>query len=121
MQRLELELHLLAQIAVKRREWLVEEQQARLGDDGAGKRHALALATSQATVQAPVAVLIGVDIDETKGRRRRLKDGIDAAAAHPLIGGDQAGDDGGEVLRPRADEFRQGIAIMVALAEENAV
>jgi hypothetical protein len=27
----------------------------------------------------------------------------------------------GEILRPRADEFRQGIAIIVALAEEHAV
>ena len=47
LQPLQLDLHLLAQMRVERRQRLVEQQHARLADDGAGERHALALAAGQ--------------------------------------------------------------------------
>ena len=46
-RRLHLELQLLAQLLVERAERLVHQQQARLEDDGAGKRDALLLAARE--------------------------------------------------------------------------
>jgi len=75
----------------------------------------------QAAVEATVSVLIGMDIDEAEGRRRRLQDGIEIAFAHSLVGGEHAGDEVCQVYRSCADELRQRIAGVVALAEEDAV
>ena len=47
LQAAHLELHGLAQLAVERAERLVEQQQPRVEDDGAGQRHALLLAARE--------------------------------------------------------------------------
>ena len=47
LQPLQFDLHLFAQMRVERRQRLVEQQHARLADDGAGERDALALAARQ--------------------------------------------------------------------------
>ena len=47
LQRLQLALHLLAQLQVERAERLVEQQHLRLADQRARQRHALALAARQ--------------------------------------------------------------------------
>ena len=47
LQRLQLQHHRLAQRIVEGADRLVEQQEPRLGDHGAGQRHALALATRQ--------------------------------------------------------------------------
>ena len=47
LDRLELDLHLLAQLEVERAERLVEQQHLRAVDQRAGESHALALATGQ--------------------------------------------------------------------------
>ena len=47
LQILQLDLHLLAHLAVERRKRFVEQQQARLIDDGAGERDALLLSAGQ--------------------------------------------------------------------------
>ena len=47
LDRLQLELHLLAQLQVERAERLVEQQHARLVDDRARERDALALAAGE--------------------------------------------------------------------------
>ena len=47
LDALQLDLHVDAQRLVERAERLVEQQHARLGDDGAGQRHALALAAGK--------------------------------------------------------------------------
>ena len=47
LQRLQLFLHLLAQLEVERAERFVEEQHFRLVDQSAGQRHALPLAAGQ--------------------------------------------------------------------------
>ena len=60
----------------------------------------------QAAVEAAVAVLVGVDIDEAEGGRRRLQDGIEIAFAHALVGREQAGDEVSQVFGARADELR---------------
>ena len=52
LQAAHLELHGLAQLAVERAERLVEQQQARVEDDGAGERHALLLAAGELARQA---------------------------------------------------------------------
>ncbi len=45
VQAADLEAHLLAQAGVEIRQGLVEQQDLRLNDHGAGKRHALLLTT----------------------------------------------------------------------------
>ncbi len=47
LQALQLDLHVLAQLHVECRKRLVEKQDARLGDEGAGERHALLLAAGK--------------------------------------------------------------------------
>ena len=47
LDRLQLELHLLAQLQVERAERLVEQQHARAVDERAGERDALALAAGE--------------------------------------------------------------------------
>jgi hypothetical protein len=44
---LQLDLHLLAELEVERAEGFVEQQHLRPVDEGAGERHALALATGE--------------------------------------------------------------------------
>ena len=56
LDRLELDLHLLAQLEVERAERLVEQQHLRAVDQRAGERHALALAAGE-LVGAAVAVV----------------------------------------------------------------
>ncbi len=75
----------------------------------------------QAAVQTAVAVLERVDVDETEGGRRRLQHGVEFSLAHALVRGDHPLHQGLQILRARADEFRQRIALVIALAEENAV
>src|SRR5947207_1919282 len=53
-QAADLRLHGLAQLAVERAERLVEQQQARVEDDGASQRHALLLAARELPRQAGV-------------------------------------------------------------------
>src|SRR5437660_1333977 len=53
----ELDLHLLAKLEVQRTQRLIEEQHARLVDQGAGKRHALALPAGELARLAPVQSL----------------------------------------------------------------
>ena len=55
-----LDLHLLAQLLVERRQGLVHEQDARLEDDGAGERDALAL-TARELVDVAGAELAELD------------------------------------------------------------
>ncbi len=52
LQALDLELHLLAQLAVERAEGLVEEEQCRIEDDRARERDALLLAAGRARAEA---------------------------------------------------------------------
>ena len=47
LEQLELDLHLLPELAVERAERLVEEQHRRPVDEGAGERHALLLAAGE--------------------------------------------------------------------------
>ena len=47
LQLLQLDLQLLAQLAVERAQRLVEQQDVGLEDDGAGQRHALLLAARE--------------------------------------------------------------------------
>ncbi len=72
-------------------------------------------------MQTTVAVLEGVDVDESEGGRRRLQHRVEVSLAHPLVRGDQSPHQGLQVLRARADEFGQRIAFRIALAEEDAV
>ena len=67
LQAAHLELHGLAQLAVERAERLVEQQQARVEDDGAGQRHALLLAARELPRQ-PLVVARELD------QRQRLGD-----------------------------------------------
>ncbi|MCY1298301.1 hypothetical protein D9M70_477820 [compost metagenome] len=53
MQIANVELHLLAQLLVKRAEWLVHQHDTRFEDERPGKRHALLLATGELR-RAPV-------------------------------------------------------------------
>ena len=57
LNRLELDLHLLAQLEVERAERLVEQQHARPPDQGTGQRHALTLAARQ--LRGPARRLVG--------------------------------------------------------------
>ena len=66
LQPLQFDLHLLAQMRVERRQRLVEQQHARLADDGAGKRHALALAAGK--LGDPRLDLVG-EADHVERRR----------------------------------------------------
>ena len=54
LKRLELELHLLAELQVERSERLVEEQDARAVDERAGERDALLLAARELPRLAPL-------------------------------------------------------------------
>ncbi len=64
LQPLQLDLHLFAQMRIQRRQRLVEQQHARLADDGAGKRDTLALATRE--FQDTGAKLVG-ETDHVEG------------------------------------------------------
>src|SRR3546814_11432988 len=75
----------------------------------------------QAAVQPSVAILVRVDVDEAERSGGCLEHGIDRARAHSVVGGEQAVQQAWHVVRPRPDEFRQGIAVLVALAQEDAV
>lgn len=89
-----------------------------------GRRGKLALGkdmVDEAAVQAAVAILQGVDIHETERRGGGLQDGVKPGLAHPIVGFKQTLHKFGKVRRPRADEFRQGIAMMIALAKKHAV
>ena len=74
LDRLELELHLAAQLEVERAERLVEQQQGRPVDDRAGERDALLLATGELRGAAAGEV---VELDQAQrlvGLRRRIFD-----------------------------------------------
>ena len=53
LDRLQLDLHLLAQLEIERAQRLVQQQHARLVDQRAGQRHALPLAARQLPGLAP--------------------------------------------------------------------
>jgi hypothetical protein len=75
----------------------------------------------QAAMQTAVAVLERMDIDEAEGGRGRLEHGVDFCGAHALVRRDHSFHQAPQILRARADEFRQWIAFVIALAEENTV
>ena len=68
LQALQLFLHLLAQLQVERAERLVEQKHFRLVDEGAGERHALALAAGKLARPA-LAVTRQLDHGERVFRR----------------------------------------------------
>ena len=68
VQPAQLDLHVLAQLLVERRQRLVHQHDARLEHDGARERHALALAARQ-LVDAPLAVAAELDQLERAPRR----------------------------------------------------
>ena len=61
-----------------------------------------------------------MDIDEAERRGRRLQDRVEAAFAHTFIGPQKTGEQGGQIIGARADEFRKRVAVLLALAEEKA-
>jgi Cu-Zn family superoxide dismutase len=62
-----------------------------------------------------------MDVDKSEGGRRRLQHSVEVSLAHPFVRGDQSPHQGLQVLRARANEFRQRIAFRIAVAEEDAV
>ena len=90
MQVAHLDLHLLAQLLVERRQRLVHQQDARLEDDGAGERDALALAARELV---DVAVAEPAELHELEHLLRRAS-AISALRdpAQPQGIGDVAGD-----------------------------
>ena len=68
-RRLQLLLHLLAQLEVERAERLVEQQHLRLVDERAGERHALALAAGEL---AGLARAIAGELDQLQRLLGRL-------------------------------------------------
>ena len=62
-----------------------------------------------------------MDVDEAERGRGRLEHGVEFSPAHALVRRDHSFHQGPQILRTRADEFRQRIAFVIALAEENAV
>ena len=89
-----------------------------------GRRGKLALGkdmVDEAAVQAAIPILQWVDIHETESRGGGLQDGVKLGLAHPVVGFKQTVHQFGKVRGPRADEFRQGIAMMIALANKHAV
>ena len=71
LQAADLELHGLAQLAVERAERLVEQQQPRIEDDGAGERHALLLAARELARQA---LLVAREFDQRQRLGRPARD-----------------------------------------------
>src|ERR1051325_10082479 len=76
---------------------------------------------NKAAVHPSVAVLEGVDRGEAEPRGRRLADGIDAVLTHAVVRFQQARHQIREILRSSADEVRERIAVMVALADAYTV
>lgn len=72
-------------------------------------------------MQAAVAILERVNIDETERGRRRLQDRVKRALAHAFIRTQHSRRQILQVRRARADEFRQRIALMIALTKKDAV
>jgi hypothetical protein len=75
----------------------------------------------QAAVQTSVAALERMDLNEAEGSRGRLEHRIEFSLAHALVRRDQPLHHGRKILRARADEFRQRITFVIALAKEDAV
>ena len=75
LDRLELDLHLLAQLQVERAERLVEEQHARPVDERARQRDALPLAAGEL---AGLALLVALEADHAQrlGRRASSRSGL---------------------------------------------
>ena len=71
MQLEELDLHVEAELLVKRAEGLVEQQNRRPGHQRTGKRHALALAAAQLMDAAGVFVLKRTSSSVSSARARR--------------------------------------------------
>ena len=65
----------------------------------------------QAAVHTPVAVLERMDIDEAEGGGRRLQHRVEAVFAHAVVRLQQSAHEIVQIRRPRADEFRQRIAV----------
>jgi hypothetical protein len=75
----------------------------------------------QATVHAAVPILEGMDIDKAKCRGRRLQHRIDAVVAHAVVRLHHPAHEIGQIIGARSDKFRERIAIVVPLAQEDAV
>ena len=71
---------------------------------------------NQAAMQPAVAILKRMDIDKAEGGRRGLQHRIDAVVAHAVVCLQQAVHEVLQIIRPRADEFRKRITVMVPLA-----
>ena len=85
LDRLQLELHLLAQLQVERAERLVEQQHARLVHERAGQRDALLLAAREL---ARLALLETREADEVEDVDTRPRTTLAAHAAAPQAEGD---------------------------------
>ena len=70
----------------------------------------------QAAVHAAVAVLERMDIDKAEGGGRRLQHRVNAVVAHAVVRLQQAAHEIVQIIRPRADEFRERVAVVVPFA-----
>jgi hypothetical protein len=118
LQRLQLLLHLLPELQVERAERLVEEQHLRVVHQGAGKRHALALAAGKLRRAAP---LIAAELDHgERGLGFRLALFLGNALDHEAVGdvlADRHMREEGVVLEHRVDVALVGRNAFRGLAE----
>ena len=100
MQRLELDLHVGAQLAVERAQRLVEQQQMRREDERAGERHALLLAAGELSRQALGEV---AELDQVEGSPH-----ASARSRHAAVSVTSSGK---AMLREHREVRKQGVAL----------
>src|ERR1700674_386572 len=76
---------------------------------------------NQAAMQPPVSVVKMMDIDKSKRRGRCLQDCIYNVCAHSIVRFQHSSHQILEVRRPCTDEFRQRVAVVIALAQKHTI
>lgn len=75
----------------------------------------------QVAVQASVAVLKRMNIDEAESGRHGLQNRVESVGRRAAIRFDHRCQQAGKIVGARADKFGQWITVMVSLAQEHAV
>jgi hypothetical protein len=73
----------------------------------------------QAAMESTVSILERVDVNESEGRRCCLQYRIERGLAHTVVCINDATHKVFEILRVRANEFRQRITLIIAVSEKN--